>query len=800
MTFFSLLYDELTTPADNSTAVTTRWVWEHRWPLGTTTSLLVIVALVGLLVLLYRRQAEHLGTRQRWTLLGLRVFALAALLVMLTQVVLVQQRVGLPALWVVLDDSASMRTDDSLEQKNPGAAIKKEPASPSSASRYELAKSVLLAHDARRWREWEERYRVEVFLLSETLRPLIAISSAELSSPPKVREQGTSLLRASQPQGKESLLGTGLLELLESRRGTPAAAIVLFSDGITTRGPLPSDAAEVAKQQGVPLYCIGMGEVQIVRDLELAEVLAPANAWVDDLVVVEAFVAASGYEGISYEVQLAVEGQSEPVDRQTITAGKPGENQRVTLAWRPMRGGNFSLTVRIVPLEDEVSKDNNQRTLALHVREQRLKILLAAGEPNYDYRFLKDLLQREEFVELRVLLQDADVEFRETNSRGETISLPLFPLTAEELKTFAAVILCDIDPRRCGQAAGKNLAEYVNGGGGLVMLPGQRHWPAVIRSSDFAELLPVGLEQATWSPALTDPKFAWRSEPSLLGQTKAALQIGDKPADNERWWRERLDPLYQRLDGLRLKPAAQVLVNSVGGQPTTTEPLVITRYAGGGQVLFHASDETWRWRARHGGPAYVRYWMQTLRQLGRAGLDAQESTARLFTDRRQYHAGEPVRLLAQIPAGKSTEGSTAIAQIESNTGESRRYTLTLDPRQPTFFSGPPVTLASGEYKARLVEPTGIAAVEARWNVLAAPGELERTGLDTAELQRAATISRGAFARYADADRLWPRLPPGRPLELESLPPRPYWNRWPLLAFALACLVGEWGLRKWWGMT
>jgi hypothetical protein len=192
--------------------------------------------------------------------------------------------------------------------------------------------------------------------------------------------------------------------------------------------------------------------------------------------------------------------------------------------------------------------------------------------------------------------------------------------------------------------------------------------------------------------------------------------------------------------------------------------------------------------------------MQTLRQLGRAGLDAQDTTARLFTDRRQYRAGETVKLLAQLPAGKAAAATTAIAQIESNTGVSRRYTLTLDLRQPTFYSGPALTLPSGEYKALLVEPAGSSAVEARWNVLAAPGELERTGLDTAELQRAGTISRGAFARYADSEQLWPRLPPGRPLELESLPPRPYWNRWPLLALVLGCLVAEWGLRKWWGMT
>ena len=798
MHFYAALFADLTTPADNSMAVKTRWVWEHHWPFGTTTSLLIIAALTGGLVLLYRRQVGQLRPWQRWTLIGLRGLSLMSILAMLTQAVLVEQHVGLPALWIVIDDSGSMGTDDTADQNKPTANANQSTTKTANATRYELAKSLLLGHDARRWREWNEHYRVEVFFLSEKLQRLNPATSANADS--KSFEKENSFLRSSQPQGKETLLGAGLLELLETRRGTPPAAVVLLSDGITTRGPLPSDAAEVAKQQGIPIFCVGLGQEQILRDLELVEVLAPANAWIDDLVIIEALVAAPGFEGKSYEMQLLVEGQSEPVDRQTQTAGKPGEDQRVTLAWRPTRGGDYTLTVRIVPREEEVNTDNNQRTISLHVREQRLKVLLAAGEPNYDYRFLKDLLQREALVELRVLLQDADVEFRETDARGEIISLPLFPLTAEELKSYAVVILCDIDPRRCGQAAGRNLSEYVRGGGGVVMLPGQRHWPAVIRASDFAELLPVGLEQAVWSEALTDSKFAWRAEPSQLGQTKAALQLGDKPAENERWWRERLDPLYQRLNGLRLKPAAQVLVNSIGGQPSTTDPLVISRYVGAGQVLFHASDETWRWRARHGGPAYVRYWMQTLRQLGRAGLDAEDSVARLFTDRRQYRAGDTARLLAMIPTAKLTDRTTVVAQIESTSGVSRRYTLTLDPRQPTFLSGPPITLTSGEYQARIVEPAEFTSAEAHWTVLAAPGELDRTGLDAAELQRTAAVSRGTYARYSEAEQLWPLLPPGRPLELESLPPRPYWNCWPLLALALGCLVADWGLRRWWGMV
>jgi hypothetical protein len=43
------------------------------------------------------------------------------------------------------------------------------------------------------------------------------------------------------------------------------------------------------------------------------------------------------------------------------------------------------------------------------------------------------------------------------------------------------------------------------------------------------------------------------------------------------------------------------------------------------------------------------------------------------------------------------------------------------------------------------------------------------------------------------------LPTGRRVPLENLPPLPLWNRWWLLALFLACITGEWFLRKRKGM-
>ncbi|MGO9113194.1 MAG: hypothetical protein ACLP9L_28505 [Thermoguttaceae bacterium] len=52
----------------------------------------------------------------------------------------------------------------------------------------------------------------------------------------------------------------------------------------------------------------------------------------------------------------------------------------------------------------------------------------------------------------------------------------------------------------------------------------------------------------------------------------------------------------------------------------------------------------------------------------------------------------------------------------------------------------------------------------------------------------------------DASYVIDDLPEGLQVPVESLPPVPLWNRWPLLALVLGLLIGEWLLRKRQGMV
>ncbi len=67
-------------------------------------------------------------------------------------------------------------------------------------------------------------------------------------------------------------------------------------------------------------------------------------------------------------------------------------------------------------------------------------------------------------------------------------------------------------------------------------------------------------------------------------------------------------------------------------------------YVGSGKVIFHATDETWRWRFRVGDVFFARYWVQTIRYLSRSKLLGKDRSAELTVDRREYRRGEPVRV------------------------------------------------------------------------------------------------------------------------------------------------------------
>ncbi|MCR4415089.1 MAG: VWA domain-containing protein, partial [Thermoguttaceae bacterium] len=663
-----------------------------------------------------------------------------------------------------------------------------------------LARTLLAERDAALLRGIQENYRLRVYFLTGK-------RLSESSTAGEVLEA----IGSTEPAGDSTRLGAAVRAVLDDLRGMPPAAIVLLTDGINTEGPTLIEGASHARRRGVPLYLVGLGDDRPVRDIQLSGLLVDETVFVDDLVYFEAQLKATGYEGKSVRVVLREQGKPQVLAEQPITLGPGRTVQQVRLAWRPKQEGEFHYVVEAEPLEGELQTDNNRQERTVRVRKEKIRVLLVYAEPSFEFRYLENMLGRDESIELKTVLQNADLD----HSAQSRTALRGFPVQRDELFRYDVVILGDAQPASPGDVGStgltpamlESLVEFVQApdkGGTLVCIAGPRYMPLAYRETALARLLPIDVSTARVPDPALPLTEGFRVQPTELGLASPALQIGETPAESAAAWKN-LPPLYWFLEAQDVKPGARILAEhpTRQGHDGRPLPLILMHYVGAGKVLFHAIDETWRWRFRVGDTYFARYWVQTIRYLARSKLDTAGRAATLSTQRREYRFGEPVRLTVRFAderlSPEADDGVTVL--VEHQAGKIDRVTLRRNAlRRGTFeavLAGPAV----GSYHVSMVLPKLDGPPPATdFTVSAPPGEFARIEADTRTMQRAAELSRGRYYTFATADRLVEELPEGHEVPVETLPPKPLWNTWPVLVSVLLLLITEWILRKLGGMA
>ena len=224
---------------------------------------------------------------------------------------------------------------------------------------------------------------------------------------------------------------------------------------------------------------------------------------------------------------------------------------------------------------------------------------------------------------------------------------------------------------------------------------------------------------------------------------------------------------------------------------------------GGGKVLFHATDETYRWRRRVEDLYFGRYWVQTLRFLTRSKLAEGDRSARLSTDRRDYVTADPVRVQVHFSDERFAplEDDGVTVELEQAGRQTQKVQLHRTETGRGYFEAILSNLPAGGYHAKLIAPPLPGQVSTTdFDVKPPQTEMANLQVDAAAMQQAAKVTEGHYYTYKNASQLIDDLPSGRQVPVETLPPVPLWNRWPVLALFLGLVVGEWLLRKRKGMA
>ncbi len=715
------------------------WVYLPPW----STRVIAAIAL-GLLVLgVVRWWREGRGGVP----LALRALVTAVLLfVMLNpQSLLPRERTGKPRLAVLLDTSASMATLDASGESRLGAAVRVLNSPTTLAA---LNKEFVL--DVRRF----DRNS----------------SAVELSQ-----------LASNSPVGDASDLATALMSTVSELGDAQAqAGVLLVSDGRATT-PDTLDAAQLALARTVPLWTWTVGGPVPRHDLWIETASSEALAFSGAEVELTATLRAAGYPNRSFNVDLLKDDQV--VQTKEVVPNSNGVAQ-ISMRVQAPPAGEQRYVFRVAPQPEEADTANNERAVFLRSVGERVRVLVAEGQPYWDTKFLVQSLKRNTNVDLTAVYRlNAARNVAVVSAAGaETrVERDLFPRTADAMNAFDVIVLGrEAETFFDNQTEGL-LTDYVSRrGGSLVFARGK---PYGGRFQALAKFEPVAWGNGVASSIKLRPTEAGRDNPIFdLGTAGTLEELLD-----------RLPALDQASVTLGEKPLAVVLANAV--QPDGPVLIAYQRYGQGRALSLNASG-LWRWSFRETGQqeseaAYQRFWVSLMQWLLGGGQFLPGADVALASARRYYTSEQPMQFLlstrnldrAIYQPRLAISGAGTTTEIEPRPrGDS--YVAEAGPFPPGTYR---VTLKNNVGRpAELSQSIEVVSASVEKRELSADPDLMRK---LAETSSGAVLSAGDIPRLADVVKRWEAA---RELSHRQ---QPIWDRWWVITSLLAVLGAEWWLRR-----
>lgn len=391
-----------------------------------------------------------------------------------------------------------------------------------------------------------------------------------------------------------------------------------------------------------------------------------------------------GIVGREVEIRVAVDDLGVPNAQGAarLTIRRDGENPRaesvpVGRDHRIMvpiqRGGPTVVEIEAEARPGEVSTRNNRQVVTINGVRDRLRVLLVSGEPHAGERTWRRLLKADPNVDLVhfTILRPPEKDDLTPLNELALIAFPVRELFQVKLRDFDLIVFDRFSNRGILPAAYlRNIADYVRGGGALLMSTGPEFsGPVSLALTPLGAVLPARPSGRQNIVA----EGAFRPRVSALGLrhpvTEGLTGANTEQAEAQwgRWYR------HLRADA---RSGSTVMEGPDGA------PLLVLDRVGEGRVALLLSDHIWLWSRGHdgGGPQQevlrrIAHWLMRETELEEEDLTARIEAGRLTVTRRSLAEGPPPEITVTAP-----DGSVTRARPEEAGGG--RATLSLPAGQP----------------------------------------------------------------------------------------------------------------------
>ena len=723
-----------------------------------------LLVLVALAILAGTGMSLWRGIHDRAHAVWLGLFRLAALAVLALILLQPQMKRDVvtripPQLAVVVDSSESMT--DPVDETQP--------------RRTEVAKQILSSPVFAKARQ---DFDVRVFSFDAKLSEL-----ASSAGPEAFAFKG----------GGSNVVGA-ISQVQDRFRGQPLAGIVLITDGIDTTGA--GKSAPVAA--GVPVLTFELEKPwtpkEKIKRVSMGAVDYPARVVVGWDSEVRAQLVGSGMSGSTVTVEFWRDGKKQ--SEAAVAFNEDEQTRPVGFPIAPTEPGINQYELRVK--DAAADQDAKSYAFVIEALAPGKRILYIQNSLGFDFKFLRKAIVSDRNLQLQAFVRWGDGRLVSMGERGVPAAGKL-DLTTAGLARYSVVILGDLPVDALTQDNYRELKEFVNRGGAVILLGGGNALASpAIAATALGELSPVKLpaeyREGQFAVSITDaglrhpvfgPLFAnVKDFPSLLTTNVTAVS----------------------------SPTAEVLIETaIDG---AKHPVIAASRFGQGRVVAVLTDTVWRWRlaakswSSEKSP-YDTFWTQMMDWLIPKEQDKKTGNKlELFTERPTYMLGERPEVRAVLRLTDATVKPPATLPLTIKTPDEKTFEYTMKQAMLPTTGGEQVPgyrvevepNVPGVFSTKSSFGTGEGKVEgeARFVVQRPVTELTQKPIDREMLQRIADQTGGKLFAMGAHDQ-WLDAIHFKEQQFSRVQLSDIWNHPALLVVLLVMLSGDWVLRKKWNL-
>lgn len=328
-------------------------------------------------------------------------------------------------------------------------------------------------------------------------------------------------------------------------------AVILATDGIHNRGANPRYTLGASNFKVLPL---ALGDTMVQRDALIAEVAANRIAYLGNKFPIEVMLEARKLSGRVMNFSVLHKGKS--IHNESIEVNDEAFRKPIRLLLDATEPGTQRYTLRIAPLEGELTLANNTREVFVDVIDSRQKVLIVAASPHPDIAALRNAITSNENYQAEVQLIG---NFNASLDAYDLVVLHQIPVVhprSEELR--------------------------------LALLKSDKPIFAILGTQSVLNTLPqygLGLDIGGWRGSYHD-----------VGATVAdGFSSFKLDAELNAFMRDA-PPLKVAFGNWRKANSADVLLYQRVGSIRTDDPLLIVNKTSSRKVAVMLGEGIWRWR------------------------------------------------------------------------------------------------------------------------------------------------------------------------------------------------------------